>query len=256
MTSIFTDKSALVVGAGGLGGPVLLALGAAGVGRIVFCDDDQVETSNLNRQPLFGEEDLGARKAAAAERRLRHLFPSLRIEAIDGRFDRENAVEWIRSADVVLDGSDNFGTKFLASDAAILAGRPLVHGGVLRFTSQILTVLPGQTACLRCLFEVPPEPGTVPTCATAGILGGVAGFAGSLMAAEALRLLAGRPAAYAGRLLICEAQPARSRRITVPRRVGCAACEGRLPLESSARPQTCAPGRPDRSKGDVPGGPV
>jgi len=228
MAGNFSGKSVLVVGAGGLGGPALLTLAAAGVGRLVLLDDDAVETSNLNRQPLFGEADLGRRKAVAAAERLRRLAPAVRAEAHDRRFDAGNAAELVASVDLVLDGSDNFATKFLASDAAVAARRPLVHGGVLRYTAQLLTVMPSQTGCLRCLFEEPPAPGAVPSCAQAGVLGALAGFAGALMGAEALRLLAGERGAYAGRLVVYEARPGRARIVPVRRRAGCPACEGRV----------------------------
>jgi molybdopterin/thiamine biosynthesis adenylyltransferase len=219
-----SERTALVVGAGGLGGPALLVLAAAGVGRLVVVDCDAVESSNLNRQPLFGEADLGARKADAAARRLSRLFPAVHVEALDARFSPDNAVELARRADVVLDGSDNFETKFLANDAAIAAGRPLVHGGVLRYSTQLLTVMPRETGCLRCLFEAPPPEGSVPTCAQAGVLGALAGFAGALLGAEAVRVLCGEGGAYAGRLLVYEARSARARKVAVPRRAGCEAC--------------------------------
>lgn len=224
MSTTFAEKSVLVVGAGGLGGPALLALAGAGVGRLVLLDDDVVESSNLNRQPLFGQGDLGTRKAAAAARRLGQLFPNVKIDAQDRRFDDASAYELVRGVDLVVDGSDNFPTKFLANDAAVAAGKSLVHGGVLRYTAQLLTVLPGQTGCLRCLFEAPPPEGEVPSCAQAGVLGPVAGFAGALMGAEAVRVLAGERGAYAGRLLVYEARGARSRSVPVRRREGCPAC--------------------------------
>ncbi len=245
---IFGEKSVLVIGAGGLGGPALLALGAAGVGRLVVCDDDAVETSNLARQPLFGEADLGARKAEVAARRLQMLYPELRIEAADRRFDVDNALELAQACDVVLDGSDNFPTKFLASDAALAARRPLVHGAILRYTAQLLTVVPGKTGCLRCLFEEPPPPGAVPSCAEAGVLGPLAGFAGALMAQEALRLLGGERGAYAGRLLVYEARPARTRIVSVRLRAGCPACAGGRRFESSL-PEPCEVDRPLRAGG-------
>jgi molybdopterin/thiamine biosynthesis adenylyltransferase len=230
-----TRKSALVVGAGGLGGPAILVLAAAGVGRIVLVEDDVVETSNLNRQPLFGEADVGARKAAVAAERLRSRFPDVWVEARDVRFSPANAVELARAADVVVDGSDNFATKFLANDAALRARRPLVHGGVLRTTAQILTVVPGGLGgCLRCLFEAPPPAGSVPSCAEAGVLGPLAGFAGALMGAEAQRVLEGERGAYEGRLLVFEALTARSRLVLVRKRPGCAACAGTQPLEGEA----------------------
>lgn len=229
-----SGKTALVVGAGGLGGPALLVLGAAGVGRVILLEDDAVDTSNLNRQPLFEEGDLGARKAAAAARRLKARFPALAVDARDERFDAATAVELVGEADVVVDGSDNFATKFLANDAALRARRPLVHGGVLRTTAQLLTIVPGGLAgCLRCLFEEPPPEGSVPSCSQAGILGPVAGLAGSLMGAEALRLLAGERGAYEGRLYTFEARTARSRIVLVRKRPYCPACAGTQPLGST-----------------------
>lgn len=234
-----SSKTALVVGAGGLGGPALLVLAASGVGRLVLVEDDVVETSNLNRQPLFGEADVGARKARAAEARLHALFPGVALEVRDERYHPGNAIELARAADVVVDGSDNFATKFLANDAALQAGRPLVHGGVLRTTAQLLTVAPGGLGgCLRCLFEAPPPEGSIPSCSQAGILGPVAGFAGSLLGAEALRLLDGERGTYEGRLYTFEARTARSRIVLVRRRTGCPACAGTQPLEGTDRCET------------------
>ncbi len=231
-------KSALVIGAGGLGGPALLTLAAGGVGRLVLIDDDRVESSNLNRQPLFTEADLGQPKASAAAARLQALHPALQVTALARRFDAAEAVELASSVDLLLDGSDNFPTKFLASDAALRAGKPLVHGGVLRTSLQILSVVPGFSGCVRCLFESPPPPGQVPTCAEAGIVGALAGFAGGLMGAEALRLLAGERGAYAGRLFVYEARTGRGRLVLVRRRPGCPACAGTQPLEPSS-PVAC-----------------
>lgn len=241
---MLSGRSALVIGAGGLGGPASLVLAAAGVGRLVLLDDDAVETSNLNRQPLFGEADLGARKAAAAAARLATLHPSLRVEALDRRFDAADAVELVRSVDVLVDGSDNFPTKFLANDAALKADRPLVHGGVLRTTAQILSVVPrGMAGCLRCLFEEPPPQGLVPSCAEAGVVGALAGFAGALMGAEAVRLLQGERGAYEGRLFVYESRAARFRIVPVRRRSACAACRGDQPVETAVmRPAATPPG--------------
>jgi molybdopterin/thiamine biosynthesis adenylyltransferase len=238
-------KTALVIGAGGLGGPALLGLAAAGVGRLVLVEDDAVETSNLARQPLFAEADVGRRKAAAAAERLRALHPALRIEAHDRRFDAAVAAALAGDADVVVDGSDNFETKFLANDAAVAARRPLVHGGVLRSTAQLLTVVPGGLGgCLRCLFEGPPPDGQVPTCAQAGVLGPVAAFAGALMGAEAARVLGGERGAYEGRLLVWDARAARARIVLVRRRPGCAGCDPGVraaPREvTSSRPGSAA----------------
>ncbi len=234
-----SKKSALVIGAGGLGGPALLTLAAGGVGRLVVIDDDRVESSNLNRQPLFTEEDLGQPKAAAAAARLQALHRALQVTALGRRFDADEAVELASSVDILLDGSDNFPTKFLASDAALRAGKPLVHGGVLRTSLQILSVVPGFSGCVRCLFEAPPPPGQVPSCAEAGMVGALSGFAGGLMGAEALRLLAGERGAYAGRLYVYEGRSGRGRLVLVRRRPGCPACAGTQPLESTS-PISCA----------------
>jgi molybdopterin/thiamine biosynthesis adenylyltransferase len=232
------ERSALVIGTGGLGGPALYTLAAAGIGRIVLMDADAVESSNLNRQPLFREADLGRRKAEVAAERLRALRPDLAVDARDERFEAGNADALVRSVDVVLDGSDNLATKFLANDAAVAAGRPLVHGGILRTTAQLLTVVPGAAGCLRCLFEEPPPPDAMPGNAEAGVLGALAGFAGALLAAEALRLLAGERGAYVGRLLSFEGRSARSRLVMVRRREGCTAC--------ARRPQPPQPPEPGR----------
>jgi molybdopterin/thiamine biosynthesis adenylyltransferase len=233
------SKSALVIGAGGLGGPALLALAAGGVGRLLLIDDDRVESSNLNRQPLFGEADLGRPKAEAAAARLTAIHPGLAVTALVRRFDAAEAVELASQVDLLLDGSDNFPTKFLASDAALRAGKPLVHGGVLRTSFQLLSVVPGFSGCLRCLFEAPPPAGQIPSCAEAGIVGALAGFAGGLMGAEALRLLSGERGAYAGRMLVFEARTGRGRLVLVRRRPGCPACAGTQPLEPSG-PMACA----------------
>lgn len=219
-----SGKSALVIGTGGLGGPALYALAAAGVGRLVLMDADAVETSNLNRQPFFRESDLGARKVAVAAERLRVLRPEARIEPHDARFGPENAAGLVAGVDVLVDGSDNFATKFLANDVAVSARKPLVHGGILRTTAQLLTVVPGPAGCLRCLFEAPPPTEAMPTNAEAGVLGALAGFAGALMAAEAVRLLSGERGAYVGRLLSFEARTARGRLVMVRRRGDCPAC--------------------------------
>jgi molybdopterin/thiamine biosynthesis adenylyltransferase len=240
-----SGKTALVVGAGGLGGPALLTLAAAGVGRLVVVDSDAVETSNLARQPLFGEADLGARKAVAAAARLRATFPDVEVEAHDMRLGPETAQALVGAADVTLDGTDNFATKFLLSDAAMRTRKPLVHGGVLRTTFQLLTIAPtGLGGCLRCLFEAPPPEGTVPACADAGVLGAAAATAGGLMAAEALRLLQGERGAYEGRLLTYEAGGARGRLVLVRRRPGCPGCSPQALAPAAPAPHEVTSSRP------------
>jgi len=217
--STLRGKTALVIGAGRLGGPAAFALASAGGVRIVLVDGGIVETADLAGQPIFVEADLGQPRGSAAARRLTRLFPELEVEGSARGFDEGSANEFVRSADVVVDASSHLAGMFLASDSAVAAGKALAHGGLLNFTAQLLTVVPGVTGCLRCLFEEPPPPGPA-----AGALGALAGFAGSLLGAEALRLLEGRPGAYAGRLLVYEARQARSRSVPVRQRPGCAAC--------------------------------
>jgi len=224
METSLAGKSALVMGAGGLGAPALLVLAGGGVGRIWLADEGLLETSELTRQPLCTEADLGQRRATAAARQVARQFPSVQVEVVDPPADGAAALALARRADVVVDASGEVATQFLASDAAVEAGRPLVHGGVLRCAAQLLTVIPGSTGCLRCLFEAPPPPGSIPGCAEAGVLGPLAGLAGALMGAEALRLLGGGRGSYAGKLLVLESRRARWRTVPVAIRPGCPCC--------------------------------
>ncbi|HUK66109.1 MAG TPA: ThiF family adenylyltransferase [Anaeromyxobacteraceae bacterium] len=224
MNIVPTDKSALVFGAGGLGGPALLVLCSAGVRRIVLVEEGKVESSDLSWQPLFREVDVGARRGASAAARLSLSFPGLAVEAREGPLDDASLLELARSTDVVIDGAVELATKFRVNDAAVAAHKPLVHGGLVRYSAQLLTVMPGSTGCLRCLFEAPPGPNSVPTCAEAGVLGPLAGLAGSLMGSEAVRLLAGERGTYAGRLVVYEARGARSRAVPLRPRAGCPTC--------------------------------
>jgi molybdopterin/thiamine biosynthesis adenylyltransferase len=191
---------ALIVGVGGLGSPAAMALAASGVGTLGLVDPDAVEISNLHRQPLYEAADVGRMKVAVAAERLRTLHPALRVETWRERFTHEH-VALARRFDLVLDGTDTIAAKFAVNDAAVAAGVPLVHAGVLGFRAQLLTVLPGASACYRCVFEEAPPPGDVPSCQEAGVLGPVTALAGALQAAEAIRILAGTGAAFADRLL-------------------------------------------------------
>jgi adenylyltransferase/sulfurtransferase len=195
------EPGVLIIGAGGLGCPAALALGAAGVRRIGIVDDDHVDASNLHRQVLFGDADVGQPKAAAFARALSRRFPALDVAVHAVRFDVGNARDLVAAYDVVLDGSDNFATKFLANDAAVLARRPLIHGAAVATGGQLLTVPAGGRPCYRCLFEEPPPPGVGPSCAEAGVLGPVPGVIGALQGGEAARLLAGETPAFVGRLV-------------------------------------------------------
>ena len=194
--------SVLVIGAGGLGCPSLLYLAAAGVGRIVVVDDDRVDVSNLQRQVLYECADQGAGKAEAAARRLGALNPLIRVEPRAVRFDRSNALELVRSCDVVVDGSDNFPTRYLVNDACVIADRPFVYGAIQGFEGQVSVFNWHGGPTYRCLFPEPPAPGTVPNCAEAGVLGAVTGLIGAAQACEAIKILAGVGEPLSGRLLV------------------------------------------------------
>jgi adenylyltransferase/sulfurtransferase len=191
----------LVIGAGGLGHPAALALAAAGVRRLGVIDDDRVDATNLHRQILFMDADVGDLKVAALARGLARRFPDVRVETHAARFEVANAAALAARYDVIIDGSDNFATKFLANDAAVLAGKPLCHGAAIGMGGQLLTVPAGGHPCYRCLFEEPPPPEVGATCAEAGVLGPVPGVIGALLGVEAARLLQGETPAFAGRLV-------------------------------------------------------
>src|SRR5882724_10294560 len=215
----------LVIGVGGLGAPAATALAATGVGTLGLIDPDAVELSNLHRQPLYASADVGRAKVEVAAERLGALAPALRVETWHARFGPPDA-HLLRRFDVVLDGTDTIAAKFVVNDAAILAGVPLVHAGVLGFRAQLLTVLPGRSACYRCIFEEAPPP--------AGVLGPVAALAGALQAAEAIRLLAGEPAAYANALLAIDTQAGSWRTVPLAPNPRCPVCAPRAVERSHA----------------------
>ncbi|HUT37355.1 MAG TPA: HesA/MoeB/ThiF family protein [Planctomycetota bacterium] len=185
-------SSALVVGAGGLGSPALLYLAAAGVGRLGIVDGDAVELSNLHRQIAHTARDVGRNKALSAAEAIHAIRPDCAVWALPERLRAENVCDALRGYDLVLDGSDNFPTRFLVADACWLAGIPLVSAAVIQFGGQLMTVLPGKgNPCYRCFLPEPPPPETMPTCAQAGVLGPLAGVMGTLQATEALKVLLG-----------------------------------------------------------------
>ncbi len=199
--SALARAKVLLVGAGGLGSPAALALAAAGVGVIGLADADQVEVSNLQRQVLHRTSDLGRIKAGSGGSRLKGLNPKVRIVSLAERLTPANALDWFQSYDLVIDGSDNFPTRYLCGDTSVQTGTPLVHGSIFRFDGQLSVFWPGRGPCYRCLFPEPPPPGSVPSCAQAGVLGVLPGLIGSLMALEAVKVILNRPSLI-GRLLL------------------------------------------------------
>jgi adenylyltransferase/sulfurtransferase len=215
---------ALVIGAGGLGSPVAFYLAAAGVGTVGIIDGDVVDLSNLHRQILHHTSDVNRLKVESARAKLTALNPDVVVIPHAERLTADNALALFAQYDIVIDGTDNFPTKFLANDAAFFANRPLIHGGILRFVGQVLTILPGQSACYRCIFKAPPPAGLIPSCQEAGVLGALAGVIGTIQATEALKLLLGLPQPLAGRLLTYDALTNAFREITVRRNPTCPLC--------------------------------
>jgi adenylyltransferase/sulfurtransferase len=214
----------LIVGAGGLGSPAALYLAAAGVGTLGLVDDDVVDETNLHRQLLYGTADVGRPKLDAAVSRLANVNPLVRLVRHDARLGRDNARAILRDYDIVLDGTDTFAARYAINDACVALGLPFVYGSVARFEGQVSVFAAPDGPCYRCLFPVPPAPGSVPTCAEEGVLGVLPGLVGMWQATEVLKWCAGLGASLAGRLLLVDALSARTLEIAVPRQAGCPAC--------------------------------
>jgi adenylyltransferase/sulfurtransferase len=214
----------LLVGAGGLGSPLGLYLAAAGVGTLGLVDDDRVEESNLHRQVLYGQSDLGRRKVDAAAERLRDVNPHVRLELHGERLDAGNALELVRGYDVVADGSDNFPTRYLVNDACVMAGKPVVWGAIQGFEGQLSVFWAARGPCYRCLFPEPPPPGLVPSCAEGGVIGVLPGVIGTLQANEVIKLVAGIGEPMIGRLLVFDALRVRFRELRLAKSADCPIC--------------------------------
>jgi molybdopterin/thiamine biosynthesis adenylyltransferase len=226
----------LVVGVGALGCPAAWTLAAAGIGRLTLLDPDRVELSNLHRQFLHSTATLGLPKVESAAARLRAAFPTLRIETRADAVTAENLPAYFAAADFVIDATDGVTAKFLLNDGAVRCRRPYSHAGVLGFLGQTLTVLPGQSACYRCLFPEAPAPDEVPSCQAAGVIGAIAGVIGAVQAGEALAYLDGRRPSLADHLLSHDALSGRWRRIQVARNPRCPLCAGLAPAVLDAAP--------------------
>ena len=221
-------SKALVIGAGGLGSPILLYLAAAGVGTLGVVDDDVVAVSNLQRQVIHGSSTLGEKKTRSAEARVSDLNSDVKVISHEVRLDSGNALDILESYDLILDGSDNFPTRYLINDACVLLGKPLVYGAMSQFEGQV-SLLHAETKnglgpCYRCLYPEPPQPGTVRSCAEAGVFGALPGVIGSLMATEAIKYLVGLGETLAGTLLHFDALYSEFRRVKLARSAACPVC--------------------------------
>jgi adenylyltransferase/sulfurtransferase len=230
------QASVLVVGAGGLGAPACLYLAAAGVGRIGLVDFDRVELSNLQRQVLFGDPDLGRPKVQVARERLAAINPFVILDVHETRLDPGNAMELLAAYDLVVDGTDNFPTRYLVNDACVLAGKPNMYGSIYRFEGQASVFADPDGPCYRCLFPEPPAPGTVPNCAEGGVLGVLPGIIGSIQATEAIKRILGIGSSLAGRLLLFDAVEMRFRELALRKDPDCRVCGERPAITSLADP--------------------
>lgn len=217
----------VLVGAGGLGSPVGYYLAAAGVGTIGVIDNDRVELSNLQRQIAHNTNRLGVDKADSAKETYETLNPDVKVITHKERLTSANIMDIIKDYDIVVDGSDNFPTRYLVNDACVMLKKPLVSAAVFRFEGQVMTIQPGEGPCYRCLFEVPPPPGMVPSCQEAGILGVVTGVIGTIQATEVVKLILGIGRPLKGALLLWNALDMSFRTVRVPRNPDCPMCGDR-----------------------------
>lgn len=219
------QASVLVIGAGGLGSPAAFYLAAAGVGTLGIVDPDKVELSNLQRQILHATADIGRQKVASAQAKLNDLNPEVAIKTYALRFDEDNAAEIAADYQFVVDGSDNFETKFLVNDVCIQSEIAFSHAGIVRLQGQTMTVLPRKSACYRCLFQTPPPPEEMLNCQQSGILGAVAGTLGTIQATEAVKYLAGfEEGLLTDRLLTYDAKTMKFHSVEIARNPQCSAC--------------------------------
>ncbi|MDR3209853.1 MAG: molybdopterin-synthase adenylyltransferase MoeB [Oscillospiraceae bacterium] len=218
------DGSVLIIGAGGLGAPAALYLAAAGVGKIGVADADTVDLSNLQRQVIHATPDVGKPKVESARESMLAINPEITVNTYRALVTSVNVMELIADYDFIIDGTDNFAAKFLINDACVLARKPFSHAGIIRFQGQLMTYVPGEGPCYRCVFREPPPPEAVPTCREAGVIGAMGGVIGSLQAMEAVKYLLGKGDLLTGFLLTYDALKMEFRKVKLPRRGTCAVC--------------------------------
>ncbi len=219
------DAKVLIIGAGGLGAPAAMYLAAAGVGTIGIADADEVDLSNLQRQIIHGTADVGKAKVKSAEETMNSMNPDVTVHTYRTFVTSENIMDLIKDYDFVIDGTDNFPAKFLINDACVMAGKPFSHAGIIRFKGQLMTYVPGQGPCYRCIFKDPPPKDAVPTCKQAGVIGAMGGVIGSLQAMEAIKYILGVGELLTGHLLTYDAIKQDFRKVKLPNHVAdCKIC--------------------------------
>jgi len=218
------EARVLVVGAGGLGSPVLLYLAAAGVGHIGVIEDDVVDVTNLQRQVIHSTGDVDKPKVHSARESMEQINPHIEVDVYHERLTKDNIFSLLEKYDIVVDGVDNFPTRYLINDACVMKKKKLVEGGILRFMGLVMSISGGETACYRCVYEEPPPPGTVPSCAEAGILGAVAGVVGTLQATEVLKMITGVGEPLYNRLLQFDAEALHFHELNAKRNPKCPVC--------------------------------
>jgi len=214
----------LIVGAGGLGSPCALYLAASGIGKLGIVDSDTVELNNLQRQILHSTQNVDKPKVESAKERLKEINPDTEVISYKLRLTSKNILDIIKDYDIIVDGSDNFPTRYLVNDACVISKKPLSHGGIFRYDGQAITIIPGKSPCYRCLFPEPPPPGLVPSCQEAGILGAVAGVIGTIQANEVLKYILGIGNLLTGKLLVFNALDSNFRQVRVPQDPNCPVC--------------------------------
>jgi sulfur-carrier protein adenylyltransferase/sulfurtransferase len=218
------NSKVLLIGTGGLGAPLGLYLAAAGVGKLGLVDFDVVDFTNLQRQVTFGTSDVGKHKSQAARARLSNLNPDIQIESFETQLTSANALELFRDFDIIVDGTDNFPTRYLVNDACILLGKPNVYGSIFRFEGQVTVFGMPSGPCYRCLYPEPPPPGLVPSCAEGGVLGVLPGIVGSIQAMETIKLILGTGDNLVGRLLLFDALGMKFRELKLRKNPDCPMC--------------------------------
>jgi molybdopterin/thiamine biosynthesis adenylyltransferase/rhodanese-related sulfurtransferase len=231
----------LIIGAGGLGSPASLYLAAAGVETIGIVDFDMVDRSNLQRQTLYNDADVGRRKIEVAKEKLNAQSPDTTVEVFPVRLNADNALDLIRPFDLVIDGSDNFATRYIVNDACVTLEKPNIYGSVFRFEGQASVFYPPHGPCYRCAFPEPPATGTVPNCAEGGVLGVLPGQIGIIQATEALKLILGLGDSLVGRLLLYDALAMNFQSINVKRSAACTACGDHAAISSLATQECMSP---------------